>query len=114
MNGDGLSSLLEEDAVVADAEAKKTFEFARQGLDPAGAAFRVTVNGFENRHGDMLWDGAELSRNFRLEVDLLHNWKLFLARGVAADLFHGKAQFGDHLFEGDALASVAKVFAGGA
>ena len=32
----------------------------------------VTVNGLENRHGDVLRDGSELGRDISVEVDFLH------------------------------------------
>ena len=69
---DGDSGFFEEDSVVANAEAKEAFELAGQRLDAARSGFGVTVNGFENRHGDVLRDGSDLSRDLRLEVDLLH------------------------------------------
>ena len=72
MDGDGVGSLLEEDAVVADAEAEEAVEFAGEGLDSARSRLGVTVDGFKNRHGDLLRDGSDLGWNPRLEVDLFH------------------------------------------
>jgi len=39
MDGDGVSSLLEEDAMVADAQPKEPFKLAGQRLNAAGASF---------------------------------------------------------------------------
>ncbi len=74
VDGDGVGGLLEKDAVVADAEAEEALELAGQGPDAARAGLGIAVNGFEDGHRDVLRDGADLGRDLRLEVNLLHGF----------------------------------------
>ena len=72
VDGDNLSRLCEEDAVVADTEAQKADELAREGFDVARASLGVAVNSLENRQGDLLRDGPNLSGDFGVNANLLH------------------------------------------
>ena len=110
MDGDGVGGLFEEDAVVADAKTEETFELAAERLDAPCAGFGVAVDGFEDRHGDVPRNGADLGRDLRLKMDLLQCASV--AFRASADLLHGEAEAGDNLLEGDALAAVAEVVFG--
>ena len=63
MNRDGIGGFLEEDAVIADTKPQEALEFAGERLNAATASFGVAVNGFEDGHGDMLRDRADLGRD---------------------------------------------------
>jgi len=76
VNNDGVGGFLKEHAVVADAKAQEAFELAGEWFDAASAGFGVAVNGFEDGHSDVLRDGADLNRDLRLEVNILH-WGYF-------------------------------------
>lgn len=69
---DGVGGLLEEDAVIADAEAKQTLKLAAERLDAARPGFGIAVNRFQNRHGGFLLDGADVGGNVGVEADGLH------------------------------------------
>ena len=72
MNGDPVGGLLEEDAVVADAEAQQPFEFAAERLDSTDASGRVLVNCSQNVERGALLDGSDFIWNVRVEADFLH------------------------------------------
>lgn len=114
MDGDGVGSLFEEDAVVADSKTQEALEFAGQWLDAAGPSLGVAVD-LENGHGDRLRNGADLGRYFRLEVNLFHGTlqALLFLRSAAANLIHGEAQLGYDLLERDARTAVAEVLVRG-
>ena len=70
MDVDRIGGLLEEDAMVAGAEAEEALELAGEGLDAARAGLGITVDVFENGQRDVLRNGADLGRDMRLEVNL--------------------------------------------
>ena len=72
MDGECVAGFFKEDAVVADPQAEETFELAGERLDPARSGVGVAVDGFEDRHRNVPWDGADLSRDFRFKVNPLH------------------------------------------
>ena len=106
MDGDRIEGLLEEDAVAPNAEAKEALEFAGQRLDATRTGFGITVDGFENRYGDVLRDGADPDRTSGSK----RSASLFLIGPV--DLLHGETEIGGDLLEGNALAPLAKVLVG--
>ncbi len=76
MNSDTVGGLLEEDAVVADAQPQEAFELAGERLHATGSGVGIAVDGFENGHGDVLRDGADLGRDLRFKLNLLHGYSL--------------------------------------
>ncbi len=72
MDGDGVGGLLEEDAVIADAEAKQTLKLAAERLDAPRPGFCIAVNRLQNRHGGFLINGADIGGNVGVEADGLH------------------------------------------
>ncbi len=68
MDIDRVGGFLEEDAVVADAQAQEAFELAGERLDSTGSGVGIAVDGFENGHGDVLRDSADLGRYLRFKV----------------------------------------------
>ena len=74
MDGDGVGGLIEEDTVIADAEAKHSLELAAERLDAARASFGIAVNRLQNSHSGFLLDGADIGGNGGVEADRLHEF----------------------------------------
>jgi hypothetical protein len=69
-----VSGLIEEDTVVADAEAQQTLELAAERLDAAHAGFGIAVNRLKNRHGGCPLDRPNVGGNVGVEADRLHEF----------------------------------------
>ena len=72
MDGDDIFRLIEDHAVVADAETEQPFELAAERLNPAGACSSVTMNRFQHMQSGVLLNGADFFRNLRVKPNLLH------------------------------------------
>jgi len=83
VDNDGVFSLIEEDAVIGNTQSEQTFKFAVQGLDAAFPGSCVAV------------DGSNLALYVGPEANLLQPALVGLA-----DLIHGEAATGNHVFEG--------------
>jgi hypothetical protein len=86
VDGDGVLGFLEENAVIADAEAEQTFELTAKRLHTASAGLGVAMNGFQNIQSGPLFDLPDLDRDVRLKADLFHAASIRL---VFADLIQG-------------------------
>lgn len=71
MDGDCVFGLVEEDAVVADAEAEQAFELTAERLDATGTGFGVAMNTFEDVECGPLLDGADFGLDIRPKAGLL-------------------------------------------
>jgi hypothetical protein len=69
---DRIVGFLEKYAGIADAQPEEALELSGQRLDATGSGIGVAVDGVKDVQRNMLRDGANLRRNFRREVDLLH------------------------------------------
>jgi hypothetical protein len=74
MDSNGIGSLCEKHAIVADAQSHEAFELSGQRANLTDSGFRVTMNRFENRQYDALWDGPHLSLYSRLQSNPLHRF----------------------------------------
>ena len=72
VDGDGVVRLIEEYAVVADAQPQQPFKLSAERLDSTGAGCGVTMDGRQNIQGGTLLDSTNLLRNTRVEADFLH------------------------------------------
>jgi len=95
MHSDGLGRFIEQNAVVAHAQAQQPFKLSGKRLDPDVATLGVAMQGFQNIHCNGLRDGADLGRYARLETDFFTLWLI----PTAADLIHRKAAIGYDLLE---------------
>jgi hypothetical protein len=109
VDGDGVGGLIEENAVITDAEPKQSVELSAERLDSARAGFGVAVDRIEDGHGGALVDAADLGRHVGLESDSLHGASVVF--GTAANLIHCEAVLGNNLLEGEALAALVEVLA---
>jgi hypothetical protein len=72
VDGDAVLGFVEEDAVIADAEAEQAFKLAAEGFDLTFACFCVAVESGQNLHSRGLVDGADLRGHVGLEANFLH------------------------------------------
>ena len=63
---------LKDDAVVANAEAQQTVEFATERFHFANTGRGVTMNGAENTECRTLFDGPDLWRDVGMKADFFH------------------------------------------
>jgi hypothetical protein len=72
VDGDGVAGLVEEDAVIADAEPEESVERAAEWFDSALAAFGVVVDGFQTVQCGLLLDGADFFLDVGLKADFFN------------------------------------------
>jgi len=95
VNGDRIPGLIEENAVVADAQAEQSFEFATERLHATGAGTGVAMNRFEDVECSLPLDGADLRLHIRVETNLLQARSARLGETQACHhLFKRKAALG--------------------
>ena len=71
MNKDAIRRLVEQDPIVANAEAEQSRHVGVNRRHIAAASFCVVVQAGEDAHGGLLFDGADLGLNARREANLL-------------------------------------------
>jgi hypothetical protein len=72
VDGDGVFRLVEDHAVVADAQPEQPLELAAERLDSTGTSSGVAMDGRQNIQGGTLLDGPDLLRNVRMKSNFLH------------------------------------------
>ena len=88
--------------MIAGTEPKQAFVLSREPFDPSVARFGIGVQGSENAKG-LLRDGSEFGGTFGSNRIFFTRFSFAL---LAADLIHGEAEMGNHVFQADASLGV--------
>lgn len=94
MDGDSVLGFIEENTMVADAQAKQAFKLALQWLNATLAGLGIPVNGLKDVKRGFLFDGSNLALYVGTEANLLQAVSVHFA-----DLVHSEPAARHHVFE---------------